>query len=249
MKKQLSKRIKEVSIEKNIDELLTLILEDKRRNHLLPNIDSKLFKNEFRAQVNSEIAQCTEEFNRRLRLGLSAIWNKLCNFDRGSADQALSEVQEIMDYFNQEKDNTHFIEQRMKDSQSIRIFMGLSDKTLDNFYQIARKLYEEKDYATAADCFFFLCTIDPLVYVFWLGYGHSEHLLNRFNSALHAYAMATLMNSADPTPHYLSAQCYEQMNNISEAIHAIELAIANAEGLQQAKLKEILLKMKNKLNQ
>lgn len=238
----------EIEIEKVIDQFLTLLAEEKKRSGLNPWLNTDGYKAQFRTQVNSEITSCLEEFQRRLGQGLSAIWDWLDKTDKKYADKALFEVQETLNSLKLKLGITDLADERIKTSDSFKKFIGFSEETMGKFYHAAYALYEAKHLEQAADSFYFLCAIDPLSYQFWLGYGYSEHLLHRFDSALHAYAMASLTNINDPAPYYLSAQCYEKIGNIPEAINSLNLTINHSTLEDHKQIKNASFEMKNRLS-
>jgi type III secretion system low calcium response chaperone LcrH/SycD len=227
MQEQVLLQEAHTKIERSIDEVLTLIAESKKQEKLIPVLDTEKYKVQFRSEVESEVARCVDSFNQRFRLGASTIWNAFHQIDGGEASIhiALMELQEAVNFLKEDKTDLYLLQERVEKSETLKQVMGFSDKTMEAFYKIAYKKHELKDFESAANCFYFLCVLDPFVHSFWMGYGHSEQLLEHYTSALYAYAMATLIDLTDPTAHYFAAQCYHKLGNKSEALHSLDLAL------------------------
>lgn len=250
MKKQVSLQELQVEIDKSIDEALTLVAETKKSN-FVPAFDVNVYKIEFKSQINDEIAKFVNEFERRFRNGISLIWASLSHLDHGkqSGDRALAELQKALDTLRKENENIDAIDERMQTSQSIAAFMGFSEDTLREFYKAAYDLRHHNHIKEAADCFYSLCTLSPWTPTFWLSYGNCEQILTHYMPALHAYAMAALVDAKDPTPHYLAAQCYEQLGDHNEAVYSLDLAIGCANEDEPSKLiKKKSLELKQKIS-
>jgi len=244
----LPKEIDDV-LEGNIDELLTLMLEDAKHSRLIPIKDPIKYKAQIRDQAISEIKQCSQEFSRRFRNGMRGLLDRLSYLDHGSesVNKAIVEMQSVFSAMSPLKDNLEVVEERLNKANTIREFLGLSDETMNEFYRAAYSFHQTGKYEEAADSFYFLCAIAPWVYQFWVGYGHSEQMLDHLTASLYAYAMAVLSNHANPTPHLLAAECYHKLGNISDAINSLELAIASAQGEQHDDLKKQALQLKRTL--
>lgn len=248
----MNKKYKKISRDNNIDSLLNLIIEERRRSGLMPRIDNAKFKSEFKSQFNLGIMQCADEFGRRLRQGVSAIWDWLEQTanERESADKTLQEINDTLIALKREKpeDTLIALEDRARSSESLRNCLGLSDQNIEHFYRAAFTYNQQEQYEKSADSFYFLCVLDPLVYSFWLGYGHSEQMLQRFTPALYAYAMASFMEAENPTPHYFAAVCYDKLANVPEALNSLNLAIACPHTDQHAAILRSASELKRKLS-
>lgn len=116
------------------------------------------------------------------------------------------------------------IKQQMKEGKTFQEIIGYSSETMEKFYQVAYSLFQKQEYNKAADSFIFLTTLNPYVHNYWLGLGMAEQLGGTYQGALLAYAMAVLTNIENPTPHYQSASCYRQLNDLENAVMSYEMA-------------------------
>jgi len=212
---------------KAIDEVLNLIINEKIHTKAIPIEDPKKLKKEFKNQFFEETKECQKEFQKRFHHGIEVIWNSLSNQPNGkaSAKKALAEIQEFLESVKQKDTlSEKKVQERAEKSETLRQLFGFSNETIEQFYLTAFALHQSNNIVDAADSFYFLSAIDPWVQVFWMGYGNSEQQLGHFQLALYAYAMATLIDTTDPLPHYFSALCYEQLDNKEEADVAFKLA-------------------------
>jgi len=122
------------------------------------------------------------------------------------------------------------IRQQMEEGKTFQEIIGYTSETMEKFYTIGRKLFEQQEYREAADAFIFLTTLNPMVHEYWLGLGMAEQLNGGHQGALLAYAMAILTNLENPVPHYHSASCYRELGDKQGAIHSLEMALRCAEG-------------------
>ena len=177
---------------------------------------------------------------------MKILWQSLSAHETQSILHEMEKICKLAEKL--ETDQKPFLEYLDK-SSCLREFLGFSQETMDNFYRAAYLLHESKHLKEAADAFCLLCTIDPFVHVFWMGYGHSEHLLGNYNSALYAYAMAALTDDSNPLPHCLAAECYIDQSDFKEAKHSLDLAITRAEGSQKhAAIKKTAQEKKQKIS-
>lgn len=95
--------------------------------------------------------------------------------------------------------------------------MDLSESTIDVLYSAGVRYLKKQDFSKAADIFFFLSIIDYRRYSIWFSLGLSEMKLGRFESALNAFAMASLTDPISPYPYLFSAECAFALNRPLEA--------------------------------
>ena len=70
---------------------------------------------------------------------------------------------------------------------SIAEMCGISGETLKHCYELAQKLYEDKDYSDARALFGFLAAICPETPEFWISSGMSAYQLKNFHEAIELY--------------------------------------------------------------
>lgn len=107
--------------------------------------------------------------------------------------------------------------------------MLLSDDEAEKFYLCAYSHYHSGHWTEAADIFRLLCTRRPLESRFWFGLGAALQEGGSYFDALHAWAMASLLNKEDPYPHFHAAECYFSLSDRTEAVKALDEAYLKIE--------------------
>ncbi len=121
-----------------------------------------------------------------------------------------------------------FLPNKLLKSETLKLAFDISDREMEALYAEAYTLYEEDQFTAAANGFRFLIILDPYVPRYWMGLGATQQLLNRFEKALHSYAVVTLLDSCNPAPHVYAHECYQALGNEEEA----EVALARAREVQ-----------------
>lgn len=84
----------------------------------------------------------------------------------------------------------------LREGNSIYQLLGFSEKALNVFYRAANRLIENKEFKKARDIFYFLVTIAPEVYQFWISFGQCCKNLEEHEMALQLFLQAI---DIDPT--------------------------------------------------
>lgn len=141
-----------------------------------------------------------------------------------------------------------WLKAQFNEGKTIQNILGFDETTMDKFYTSACKIYENKKYTEAADAFFFLVTLNPYHYDYWIGLGAATQWCEDYESAVDAYEMAAICHLDNPIPYFHLAKCLFAMHDRESAIQAIDLALEYAEDrsdyaeiYQQAKTAKALL--------
>ena len=105
----------------------------------------------------------------------------------------------------------------------------LPDDEVEAFYQYAYSHYNSGHWTEAADIFRLLCTRRPLDSRFWFGLGAALQEGGSYIDALHSWAMAALLKTEDPYPHFHAAECYFSLGDGQEAAKALKEAALKIE--------------------
>lgn len=97
----------------------------------------------------------------------------------------------------------------------------LSDNEAEVFYLSAYSHYNSGHWIEAADIFRLLCIRRPLEPRFWFGLGAALQEGGSYLDALHSWAMAALLKTEDPYPHFHAAECYFSLGDSREAAKAL----------------------------
>lgn len=123
--------------------------------------------------------------------------------------------------------DTFAAETLLKNETLARAF-NLKKKDLEELYSEAYTAYNADDFEQALLFFRWLALFNPFEVKYWMGYGACNQLLNYNEPALKAYAMAALLDTKDPYPHYHAYECYTSMQEEKEAQIALEDARVRA---------------------
>ncbi|MCH9609124.1 MAG: hypothetical protein S4CHLAM45_08870 [Chlamydiales bacterium] len=110
-----------------------------------------------------------------------------------------------------------FLLNRHLKSDTLQQTFNLSCEQMDLYYRDAYTFYEKEQFKEAADAFHALVLLDPLIKKHWMGLGASYQVQGHYEKAVRAYAMVTLLDSKDPTPHTYASQCLFKLDQFEDA--------------------------------
>ena len=140
-----------------------------------------------------------------------------------------------------------FLEQ-LGQNKSFLDIAHVDPSTFEKMYQAAKKLYDEKHFDASADAFGFLTILNSQNFACWMGLANSEFFQKHYEPALFAYAYSYQLNPADPICHLFSSRCYEEINELENAINAIDIALFVIKGQEAHKeLESQLVREKQRL--
>lgn len=102
---------------------------------------------------------------------------------------------------------------------------GLSSEDMEVVYNVAYNTYASENYEEAHKIFKFLCYFDHLEKKHWLGLGVCRQMLKLYEQAVEAYTYAMLLDSNDPQPPLLAADCHIALGNRDAAISGLTAAL------------------------
>lgn len=94
----------------------------------------------------------------------------------------------------------------------------------ESLYSQGYAFYQSGLYDRASEIFQILCAKKPLDVRFWLGLGASLQESLHYEEALPAWAMAALLDSKSPYPHFHAAQCCLSLKKRDDAAIALQNA-------------------------
>ena len=95
---------------------------------------------------------------------------------------------------------------------------------VEAFYAQAYAHYQANQSTEAAEIFSVLCARQPMEVRFWIGLGASLMGCTNYEKALHAWAMAALLDPRDPSPHFHAAECLDSLKQYRDASLALKEA-------------------------
>lgn len=123
-----------------------------------------------------------------------------------------------------------FVPNILMKSETLQQAFGITNYEMEKLYEEAHAYYEDDSYEEALIVFRWLVLFNVYEAKYWMGFGASEQLLERYEKGLHAYAVAALLDSDNPYPHYHAYECYMLLNNKEEADKALKLAYQRCDG-------------------
>jgi len=122
-----------------------------------------------------------------------------------------------------------FLPTQMK-SETLQKAFGISGFELEEVYAEAHMHYAQDAFLEAATAFRWLVFFNTFVPKYWMGLAASLQMLEKYDKALHAYALSALLDSHNPYPHFHAYECYVELNNKEDADKALELAYRRTQG-------------------
>ncbi len=120
----------------------------------------------------------------------------------------------------------------------------LSEKEAESFYAFGFSLYGAGSFKKAADVFEVLCVQRPLQHRHWFGLASSLQESGEYDKALPAWAMAAILDSSNPYPHFHAAECCFSLKQIKEAKTALQAALTRVQDNSTLKDQIILLQQR-----
>lgn len=223
-------------------------IESGSAQKLLPE---RVYKERYLQEISSSI----DSFKKTIQTGTRILFAALVEIAALHPDAITKEAQDNLarlSKFSPSKKAQSIIEKIKNEigTKNCQEILGISDATIEVFYQAAKYLYEQQRYQDAAAAFQILTLINDKKPLFWLAYGNSEYFCHAYKQALIAYAIAAYIDPFDPTFHLYSCKCYEELQEIDNAINALDLAlIAIGSDTTQKELIQKIHEEKKRLSQ
>ena len=112
-----------------------------------------------------------------------------------------------------------------------------NERDYEAVYALGHGFYAQARYFDALKAFGFLVMNNPLERRYVNAYASCQQMRKQYDDALAFYALATVMDIADPRPVFHSAECLIALGRIDEALDALGIVIAQSEAPQQQALK------------
>ncbi|PWU07405.1 MAG: CesD/SycD/LcrH family type III secretion system chaperone [Verrucomicrobia bacterium] len=109
--------------------------------------------------------------------------------------------------------------------KTFKDIQGITDKEMESIYATAYNFYTHGKLDRAKDIFSALCQMDPYQAKYWLGLGATRQMQEKYEKAVEAYGMATLMDIKNPLPSFYAAHCLMKLNDHDRTISALETVI------------------------
>lgn len=116
------------------------------------------------------------------------------------------------------------LKEKLFERGTLQQAFSVSPLEMEELYGKGYEWYEQEIYEKAEDCFRWLVLLNPFENRYWLGLGASQQMSGRIESALKAYAVASIIEPESPYPHVYAYECFRLQENFSEAEKALEMA-------------------------
>ncbi len=97
----------------------------------------------------------------------------------------------------------------------------LTEEEVERFYAYGFAQYGIGNWIEASDVFRILCTRRPLEARYWFALGATLQESGSYDEALHSWAMAALLKTEDPYPHFHAAECCFSLSSPLEGAKAL----------------------------
>lgn len=117
-----------------------------------------------------------------------------------------------------------FVPNILMKSESLQQAFGVEDQEMEELYNEAYAYYQRDQYSESLTLFRWLTLLNAYQKKYWMGFAANQLILNSYEKALQAYAVAALLDYRDPYPHYYAYESYLRLNNREEGEKALQLA-------------------------
>lgn len=117
-----------------------------------------------------------------------------------------------------------FVPNVLLKSETLQVAFAVSSYEMEEIYTEAYAYYQDDNYLESSTAFRWLVLLNPFTAKYWMGLAASLQLLEKYEKALHAYAVAALLDSDNPYPHFHAFECYAALKNKEDAEKALELS-------------------------
>ena len=112
----------------------------------------------------------------------------------------------------------------LEQGKSLQDIFGFSDEALIEFYEAAKKIFEQKRFCEAIKAFTFLTNLAPNVPAFWLGLGIAQQNNKEWEQAILSFQAAYELEQINFIPYKLCIECLIEIGNEKDAIITLDLA-------------------------
>jgi type III secretion system low calcium response chaperone LcrH/SycD len=120
---------------------------------------------------------------------------------------------------------------------------AISLEEQEQLYAMSYHFYQKGDYATAAQFFTKLVSMNPFMGKYWRGLASSEQMRKEYLAAVHAWCLVALLEERDPLAHFHAAECLFSLNDTHEGLKALQAA-ESLLGAQDESLRDKILVLK-----
>lgn len=113
----------------------------------------------------------------------------------------------------------------LRGEESLRELARVPDAEMNALYAKAGQHCEAGDWVAASQALLALVATEPREPAYWFGLGGCEQARGQHESAVRCFAVAALLDGAQPTPHLFAAQSWRVLGDERHALLAVEAAL------------------------
>ena len=208
---------------KNLVDFLMLDVEIDKSNPFVTEskVRDQLYKIVTQDEVNTR-------FIRGLDLAMDDLSRHLPKTELNAINEELRGTVDKMIPMMLEKSATpeESVEKLVQTPDSFQELLGISENTINQFFQSGYRYYETAHFAEASDVLFAVNVLNPFKYNGWLALGMAEKQCGHFNEALQAFTMAALIDLTAVYPHLHSAECYRALKSEDDVKKTLDYALS-----------------------
>lgn len=131
--------------------------------------------------------------------------------------------------------------------ETMQAHCSLSVYEMEQIYAQGYHHYQNNLLDEAENAFRLLVWLNPYKSKYWMGLAATLQMVAKYEEALHAYAVCTLLDEKNPYPHYHALNCYLALDDREEAKKALDCALGLAQQQGNRELIEELVQAKGDL--
>lgn len=116
----------------------------------------------------------------------------------------------------------------LKNANSIKDILGVSDESTESVYGQAYLLYNTGRYRDAAEIFRLLIMLNSTEPKYIMGLAACFHMLKEYQSAGSTYNLVSILDPENPIPYFHASDCYLQLGDKMTAAVMLDMTIKKA---------------------
>ena len=120
-----------------------------------------------------------------------------------------------------------------KEGASLGSIKGFSVDEIEAAYHMAYGLYQQRRYDEALKLFQYFSVYEHTDRRFWMGWAACLQKLKKYDLAVKAYAVATMIDVGQPDAPFYAAECYIAMQDWDKAKQSLDTVLTIAEGEEE----------------
>ena len=120
-----------------------------------------------------------------------------------------------------------------EEGASLGAIRGFTVDEIEAAYHMAYGLYQQRRYDEAVKLFQYFSMHEHTDRRFWMGWAACLQKLKKYDAAIKAYGVATMLDMGQPDGPFHAAECYIAMRDWDKAKQSLETVLTIAEGEEE----------------